>query len=346
MPKGTQYDLDELARLSGLTVRTIRYYIQQRLLHASGHRGPGASYDAGHLARLRLIRRLQADHLPLAEIRRRLETGKTSAPRRAAVEPATDAESDRSHWERIPLAPDVELHVRRPHSRVGNRGVERLIVEARRILRGAEEQRPGAGPERIVVLPEPSLRGLAETVVPRLAVADSQLLGGLAVGGNLGGSMAGGGILSLEGGERTRKGSPAFAMPDAAVRIVLTQRRLADNWFSHWHADSRSAVVSLADWDGTLQVSPVAFVAFETIHHGLRAVAPDFDPLRLAHADTRGCLFDFCETRADIEVKLQAADLCPDCRAGVEQAGLPLERFLRLAETLRSLATDRPTAIQ
>ena len=55
---------------------------------------------------------------------------------------------------------------------------------------------------------------------------------------------------------------------------------------------------------------------------------------------------DFCATRADIEVKLQAADLCPDCRAGVEQAGLPLERFLRLAETLRSLATDPPTAIQ
>ena len=91
MPKGTQYDLDELARLSGLTVRTIRYYIQQRLLHTSGHRGPGAGYDAGHLARLRLIRRLQADHLPLAEIRRRLETGRTSAPRRATVVPATDA---------------------------------------------------------------------------------------------------------------------------------------------------------------------------------------------------------------------------------------------------------------
>ena len=196
-----------------------------------------------------------------------------------------------------------------------------------------------------MVLPEPSLRGLAETVVPRLAVADSQLLGGLAVGGNLGGSMTGGGILSSKAESELAREAQRAA-PDAAVRIVLTQRRLADNWFSHWHADSRSAVVSLADWDGTLQVSPVAFVAFETIHHGLRAVAPDFDPLRLAHADTRGCLFDFCATRADIEVKLQAADLCPDCRAGVEQAGLPLERFLRLAETLRSLATDRPIAIQ
>ena len=201
------------------------------------------------------------------------------------------------------------------------------------------------GPKPIVLLPEPRLRSLAEAVVPRLAVADRRLFGGLAVGGNLGGSMTGGEILSPEAESALAKEAERAA-PDAAVRIVLTQRRLADNWFSHWHADSRSAVVSLADWDGTLQVSPMAFVAFETIHHGLRAVAPEFDPLRLAHADTRGCLFDFCETRADIEVKLQAADLCPDCRTGVEQAGLPLERFLRLAETLRSLATDRPTAIQ
>jgi DNA-binding transcriptional MerR regulator len=36
--------------------------------------GPGAKYDDNHLARLRLIRRLQREHQPLADIRRRLET--------------------------------------------------------------------------------------------------------------------------------------------------------------------------------------------------------------------------------------------------------------------------------
>ena len=104
--------------------------------------------------------------------------------------------------------------------------------------------------------------------------------------------------------------------------------------------------MSLADWESAFQVSPLAFVAYEIAHHGLRALAPDFDPVPLAHEDTRGCLFDFCATRADIEVKLQAADLCPSCRSALETAGLPLDRLLDLAETLRSLATDPPSVVQ
>jgi DNA-binding transcriptional MerR regulator len=44
------------------------------------------------------------------------------------------AREQRSQWERIALAPDVELHVRRPLSRVQNKLVERLIELARRAL--------------------------------------------------------------------------------------------------------------------------------------------------------------------------------------------------------------------
>jgi len=46
---------------------------------------------------------------------------------------------DRSQWDRIGLAPDIELHVRRPLSRVQNKQVERLIALARQIL---EEDQP------------------------------------------------------------------------------------------------------------------------------------------------------------------------------------------------------------
>jgi DNA-binding transcriptional MerR regulator len=74
MPDDERYSLTELADLAGVTPRTVRYYLAQGLLPAVGQMGPGSKYDAGHLARLLLIRRLQAEHLPLAEIRRRLET--------------------------------------------------------------------------------------------------------------------------------------------------------------------------------------------------------------------------------------------------------------------------------
>jgi hypothetical protein len=41
---------------------------------------------------------------------------------------------DRSQWERIALAPDVELHIRRPLTRSLNKAVDRLITIARELL--------------------------------------------------------------------------------------------------------------------------------------------------------------------------------------------------------------------
>lgn len=67
------YSLADLARLSDVTPRTIRYYVALGLLPSPAPAGPATRYGDGHLARLRLIRRLQRDHLPLAEIRIRLE---------------------------------------------------------------------------------------------------------------------------------------------------------------------------------------------------------------------------------------------------------------------------------
>jgi len=68
----SRYDLRELCEEAGVTARTVRYYIQQGLLRSPGSPGPGPKYDEGHLKRLYLIRRLQKEHLPLAEIRKRL----------------------------------------------------------------------------------------------------------------------------------------------------------------------------------------------------------------------------------------------------------------------------------
>ncbi|MFN2567641.1 MAG: MerR family transcriptional regulator [Gemmatimonadaceae bacterium] len=196
------FDLNELSAAAGVTPRTIRYYVNQGLLPSPGTRGPGTRYDRAHLDRLQLIRRLQRQHLPLAEIRRRLETldddGIRAAltahvdqseppPASAALEYVRDllsrqsarartdsitamaaspapppspqppptapfashlaehvlgmsvqqSRSTRSTWDRIPLAPDVELHIRRPLSREQNRQVERLIEAARDLF--AEE---------------------------------------------------------------------------------------------------------------------------------------------------------------------------------------------------------------
>jgi hypothetical protein len=42
---------------------------------------------------------------------------------------------ERSQWERLSLGPNVELHIRRPLSRLEQKRVERLITIARQVLK-------------------------------------------------------------------------------------------------------------------------------------------------------------------------------------------------------------------
>ena len=157
------YDLQQLCDLTGVTPRTVRYYIQQGLLPSPGASGPGAHYTDAHLHRLNLIRKLQKEHLPLAEIRDRIESlddatvaraasASSAKPRGSAADyvrsvlgesargaplrspDVPTSSSDRSTWERIRIDRDVEIHVRRPLSRNQNKQVEELIAAARHIF--------------------------------------------------------------------------------------------------------------------------------------------------------------------------------------------------------------------
>ena len=67
-----EFTIAELSTLSGVPVRTIRYYVAQGLLPSPGRDGPASRYGETTLARLRLIRQLQAAHQPLSAIRERL----------------------------------------------------------------------------------------------------------------------------------------------------------------------------------------------------------------------------------------------------------------------------------
>jgi DNA-binding transcriptional MerR regulator len=48
---------------------------------------------------------------------------------------AEPSQPDRSHWERIVLAPGIELHVRRPGARASAKRVERLVEFAEQLFR-------------------------------------------------------------------------------------------------------------------------------------------------------------------------------------------------------------------
>jgi len=72
MKSSTTYTLNELCEAADVSERTVRYYVTQGLLPSPGT-GRGVRWSQEHLERLQLIRELKDKHLPLAEIRRRLE---------------------------------------------------------------------------------------------------------------------------------------------------------------------------------------------------------------------------------------------------------------------------------
>jgi len=82
------YRVEQLAAAAGVRVDTVRYYQAQGLLPAPRRAGRHVVYGERHLARLKKIRELQRDGLPLAVIKRMLAGGKggAAALRRAVAE--------------------------------------------------------------------------------------------------------------------------------------------------------------------------------------------------------------------------------------------------------------------
>jgi len=193
--------IHQLAKQAGISVRTIRYYIEEGLLPQPPSKGRYSSYSRIYLDRLELIRRLKESYLPLKEIRlimsslsdddvrRRLREAPPTSPRfsdqlKAVPPPAKPgaraleyidqvmedqtkystkgttkephpaitwkqdysikktftlgepppATPEAEEWQRIPLAPGVELHLRKPLDPAVQRLVQQVIYYAKRVF--------------------------------------------------------------------------------------------------------------------------------------------------------------------------------------------------------------------
>jgi len=75
-----EYRVEELAAAAGLPVDTIRFYQARGLLPSPQRVGRTAIYDEAHLERLRRVRALLADGVPLALIKRLLDQEPGAGP--------------------------------------------------------------------------------------------------------------------------------------------------------------------------------------------------------------------------------------------------------------------------
>lgn len=64
-----EYKVSELADKTGVTKRTIHYYISKGLLLPPEGSGVNSLYNDEHLQRILLIKKLQAEYMPLNKIR-------------------------------------------------------------------------------------------------------------------------------------------------------------------------------------------------------------------------------------------------------------------------------------
>jgi DNA-binding transcriptional MerR regulator len=99
------HSLEQLATLAGMTVRTVRYYIQIGLVDRPEGEKRGAHYLPRHLEQLLQIRRWTDAGLSLDRIRELRNGSPEDAPPRATPPGSVEV------WSRITLADGLELHV-------------------------------------------------------------------------------------------------------------------------------------------------------------------------------------------------------------------------------------------
>ncbi len=155
----SNYTIGELASSTGVTPRTIRYYVAQGLLPAGVQSGHQRLYSDEHADRVREIKRLQGQYLPLKVIRRMLaeedeevlERGASETKRMVVREDANirymlseelpasresrpEAAARPQDWVRIEIAPGVEIHYQRAEVVGQEHIIDDLIDRARRDL--------------------------------------------------------------------------------------------------------------------------------------------------------------------------------------------------------------------
>jgi DNA-binding transcriptional MerR regulator len=167
------YSLEELEEELGVSARTIHFWVQSELLDGPGPGRGSRRYTDAHRDRIQVIKQLRDEGLSLADIRQRLKRESAASLRALAAQVDSVGEAPRSEasriiqgwlaervesrrtpaarvppvaarttetpglipalYERVPLFPGVELHVRRSLPSSSRRLVDEVMAFVRRL---------------------------------------------------------------------------------------------------------------------------------------------------------------------------------------------------------------------
>ena len=133
-------NLDELATLTGLSARTVRYYIAQNLVDRPEGAKRGAYYTQRHVEQLLLIRRWSEAGLSLERIRELVAGAPEDPPRRSVAPGSVEV------WSRTTLADGLEVHIEPGRAGLAPEQVRALVQGLTTLYR---QIRAGTGPMKL-----------------------------------------------------------------------------------------------------------------------------------------------------------------------------------------------------
>lgn len=133
--------------------------------------------------------------------------------------------------------------------------------------------------------------------------------------------------------------------PDAFV-VLLTKSPNERNWYAVQNpANQRDGFVHAGDFRWATSAPSSAISAHFILKGIFNALLGDaeVDWTTLRHDEPRGCLFDFCASKDQLNLKLRTADICGDCMHVFREIGIPdslLQQTVLILEACRDLSLN------
>lgn len=100
------------------------------------------------------------------------------------------------------------------------------------------------------------------------------------------------------------------------VVVLLTDHDNELNWFSAWDpSGNRNFFIQTSRWEKLVDAESCYPVIYELAIIPLYlsvAQTPD-ELVQLAHNDDRGCPFDFCDDKRQVQLRMRTGDICGEC---------------------------------
>ena len=123
-----KYTIDDLCDLTGISRRTIRYYVQEGVIDPPAGRGRGGFYYDSHLKKLQQIKSLQEKGMSLIAIGKYLNQGKIEEPKIL-----------RNVWAEYEIIPGLEIRVRRDVEEQIQKKIFDILKVAQSIAKGDKD---------------------------------------------------------------------------------------------------------------------------------------------------------------------------------------------------------------